>query len=99
MAWETPGPVFERSRERLAASDVGIVLFREMLDTAIRVVETGGRPPAQGDGTPINLRRWMNGYLPMSAPADPTSVDRLSGAEVFDDRHREYDVPTRLTSS
>jgi 5,5'-dehydrodivanillate O-demethylase len=104
MAWETPGAVYDRSREHLAASDVGIVMFREMFDAAIRAHEEGrplvgqrrdGDADGDGDGEPIDLRRWMDGYLPMSAPPDPTPVERLPADVVFDERHRTYDVPTR----
>ncbi len=28
MAWETEGPIFDRTREHLGASDMGIALFR-----------------------------------------------------------------------
>jgi 5,5'-dehydrodivanillate O-demethylase oxygenase subunit len=31
MAWETQGPIADRTRERLATSDHGVVMFREML--------------------------------------------------------------------
>ena len=31
MAWETQGPILDRTRERLAASDRGVVMYREML--------------------------------------------------------------------
>jgi len=31
MAWETQGPIVDRTRERLAASDRGVVMYRQML--------------------------------------------------------------------
>jgi Rieske oxygenase family protein len=31
MAWETQGPIADRTRERLATSDAGIVLLREVM--------------------------------------------------------------------
>jgi 5,5'-dehydrodivanillate O-demethylase len=31
MAWETQGPIVDRTRERLAPSDRGIVMYRQML--------------------------------------------------------------------
>lgn len=39
MAWETQGPIHDRTRERLAGSDRGIVLLREMLEREIKKVE------------------------------------------------------------
>ena len=35
MAWETQGPILDRTRERLAGSDRGVVLYREMLKREI----------------------------------------------------------------
>jgi hypothetical protein len=35
MAWETQGPILDRTRERLAASDRGVVMYREMLKREI----------------------------------------------------------------
>ena len=39
MAWETQGPILDRTRERLAGSDRGVVLYREMLKREIDKVE------------------------------------------------------------
>lgn len=44
MAWETPGEVFDRSRENLGASDRGIVMFRRLLRQAIQDVQEGNDP-------------------------------------------------------
>jgi len=93
MAWETQGPIASRSHETLGASDVGIVMYRDMLSEAIKSFEHGDQPPARNDSGVIDLRAWMNGYLPMSAPADPTPTDRLARDSVFDHRHRSYRVP------
>lgn len=38
MAWETQGPIADRTRERLATSDHGVVMFREMLRREIEKV-------------------------------------------------------------
>jgi 5,5'-dehydrodivanillate O-demethylase len=35
MAWETQGPIADRTSERLATSDYGVVMFREMLKREI----------------------------------------------------------------
>ncbi len=46
MAWETQGPVFDRTSEMLGESDRGITLYRKMLIDQIRVVQQGGDPLA-----------------------------------------------------
>jgi 5,5'-dehydrodivanillate O-demethylase len=44
MAWETQGPILDRTRERLAASDRGVVMYREMLRREIEKVAQGLDP-------------------------------------------------------
>jgi len=44
MAWETQGPILDRTRERLAVSDHGVVLYREMLLREIKKVQQGLEP-------------------------------------------------------
>lgn len=44
MAWETQGPLTDRSRELLGESDRGITLFRKVLRDQIRNVQQGGEP-------------------------------------------------------
>ena len=44
MAWETQGPIHDRTRERLAGSDRGIVMYRDMLRREIKKVEQGLDP-------------------------------------------------------
>ena len=44
MAWETQGPIADRTRERLATSDRGIVLLREMMKREILKVQQGLDP-------------------------------------------------------
>ena len=44
VAWATQGPIAQRSKERLGASDIGIILFRKLLDEQIDVVADGGDP-------------------------------------------------------
>lgn len=46
MAWETQGPLFDRSKEFLGASDRGIVMLRRLLEEQIKIVEEGGEPMA-----------------------------------------------------
>jgi 5,5'-dehydrodivanillate O-demethylase oxygenase subunit len=44
MAWIAQGPIVDRTQERLAESDRGIILFREMLRRQMKIVEDGGEP-------------------------------------------------------
>jgi 5,5'-dehydrodivanillate O-demethylase oxygenase subunit len=44
MAWETQGPIHDRTRERLSASDRGVVMYREMLKREIDKVQKGQEP-------------------------------------------------------
>jgi 5,5'-dehydrodivanillate O-demethylase len=59
MAWETQGPILDRSQENLGVSDVGIVKLRRMLMEQIRRVQAGGTPlgvvPAEQESKLIEL--------------------------------------------
>jgi 5,5'-dehydrodivanillate O-demethylase len=44
MAYETSGPVYDRSQEHLGASDRGIIMYRKLLREQIAVVQQGGEP-------------------------------------------------------
>ena len=44
MAWETQGPITDRTTERLATADAGIVMYRNMLKREIERVRTGQDP-------------------------------------------------------
>jgi 5,5'-dehydrodivanillate O-demethylase len=44
MAWETQGPIADRTRERLATSDRGVVMLREMVMREIGRVQQGQDP-------------------------------------------------------
>jgi 5,5'-dehydrodivanillate O-demethylase len=46
MAWETQGPIADRSVERLATSDRGIVMYRNVLKREIEKVQAGLDPLA-----------------------------------------------------
>ena len=43
-AWAIQGPVTDRTTEALGMTDVGIIMYRRMLDEQARVVEDGGEP-------------------------------------------------------
>jgi 5,5'-dehydrodivanillate O-demethylase len=44
MAWETQGPITDRTLERLGVSDTGIVMWRRLMHDQIGVVQDGGEP-------------------------------------------------------
>jgi len=44
MAWETQGPIADRTRERLSTSDRGVVMLRELLMENIERVQRGEDP-------------------------------------------------------
>jgi 5,5'-dehydrodivanillate O-demethylase len=44
MAWETQGPITDRTEERLGAADEGIIILRKLLREQIDTVRQGGEP-------------------------------------------------------
>ena len=44
MAWVEQGPISPRHLEHLGESDRGIIMFRQMLEEQMRIVEDGGDP-------------------------------------------------------
>ena len=98
MAWETQGPIFDRSAEHLGASDRGIVLFRKMLGEQIAIVERGGDPMAlvfdPAKNAVIDLESWENEgdmhYSQLQDTDDPNIRPRES---VFDERYEVFTVP------
>ena len=49
-AWVIEGKVMDRTTERLGVSDVGVIMFRRMLEAQMRLVEAG-------EGDPLNTYR------------------------------------------
>jgi phthalate 4,5-dioxygenase oxygenase subunit len=67
--WETMGPIADRSRERLGASDVAIVQFRRIMVDAARKVRDGG--PAIGTSprhVPHVKLKSFEGIVPKTTP-------------------------------
>ena len=67
--WETMGPIADRSRERLGASDVAIVQFRRIMVDAARKVRDGG--PAIGTSprhVPQVKLKSFEGIVPKTTP-------------------------------
>ena len=44
MAWETQGPIFDRTQENLGTSDKGITMYRRLLREQIKIVQGGAEP-------------------------------------------------------
>ena len=67
--WETMGPIADRARERLGASDVAIVQFRRIMVDAARKVRNGG--PAIGTSSrhvPHVKLKSFEGIVPKTTP-------------------------------
>ena len=63
--WETMGPIADRSRERLGASDVAIVQFRRIMVDAAGKVRDGGAAIGTAAGrTPQSRLRAFEGIVP-----------------------------------
>ena len=98
MAWETQGAVFDRSKERLGASDTGIMMFRQMLLDQIGRVEQGDDPMAlvydPEENDIIVLEGWENESDMHFSSQQRTDDPRIRPAsDVFDGRHTEFEVP------
>ncbi len=100
MAWETAGPLYDRTQERLAASDQGVALFRKMLREQIKVVQDGGDPIGlvrdPEKNKMIDVWQWMGtdgGNIYGFGGKDiPPRGKRFE--ELFDDsRHEVFEVP------
>jgi 5,5'-dehydrodivanillate O-demethylase len=44
MAWETQGPIADRTRERLTSSDRGVIMLREVMMREMKKVQKGLDP-------------------------------------------------------
>ena len=61
--WETMGPIADRTRERLGASDVAIIQFRKLMVDAARALRDG--EATLGGAPPPGLRSF-EGIVPKS---------------------------------
>ena len=43
-AWVIQGPISDRTTEHLGVSDIGIIMYRRLLDQQMKIVEEGGEP-------------------------------------------------------
>lgn len=97
MAWETQGPIFDRTREHLGASDTGIVLLRQMLLEGIRAVQDGRDPmglvrdPEENER--IELEGWIAERDQPPGEEDPDAGRKFPREHVLDARHQEVEIP------
>lgn len=100
MAWETQGPILDRMREHLGASDRGIILFRQMLKDQIERVQRGQdalgviREPV---GDVIELPMWIVDDRGKKGEefAAQHGMSKLGQvmSSYFDERQEWFDVP------
>ena len=69
------GPIVDRSKENLAASDMAIVIARRMLISATGTVADGGDPPGAGDSY-YNVRA-IDSILPKEADWKEALEDQM----------------------
>jgi phthalate 4,5-dioxygenase oxygenase subunit len=62
--WETMGPIADRSRERLGASDIAIVQFRRIMVDAARKVAAGESAIGMARSVPLSKLRSFEGVVP-----------------------------------
>jgi len=78
LAWVGQGPISDRPREHLGASDVGIILFRKIIDEQLEKIERGEDPIGVVRDAAINepfirLRRERVGYEAFRSKYDPAA--------------------------
>lgn len=98
MAWETQGPIFDRTTEHLGASDRGIAMLRKMLLEAVDAVGRGHDPQGLVREPERNRVIDLESYLAERDYAAGTmsgavTVKRRSREEVFDERHEVVGIP------
>jgi 5,5'-dehydrodivanillate O-demethylase len=69
MAWATQGPIADRTKEMLGASDEGIIMFRQLLDEQMAIVE--------GHGEPMNVFRDAEANERVVVGAEQTQYQAL----------------------
>ncbi len=85
-AVESPGPIFDRTKEHLGKSDVGIIAYRRMLRRAIEAAGNGGELPmslTNGDGSAIR---------------GPAAVDTIADLEGWEETWKARDRERREAS-
>jgi 5,5'-dehydrodivanillate O-demethylase len=77
-AWVMQGPVTDRTTEHLGVTDVGIILFRRMINENLKIVEDGGEP--------INVHRdpSKNIAIPLATEHTYYPGDDFTGGQFAD---------------
>lgn len=93
LAWIIQGPISDRTTERLGVADVGIILYRRMLDEQASVVEEGGEP--------INIHRDPSANEIIILPCEyfPYPGYQGTGGPFKDQPIREPDVIAILSGN
>ena len=78
-AWVIQGPISDRTTEHLGVSDVGLIMYRRLLDQQMRVVEDGGEPmnvwrdPETASEIVLPIENWRyHGYDELGGPYKDT---------------------------
>ncbi len=92
VAWPAQGPIMDRSVEKLAETDRGLIMFRKQLEDNIRLVEAGQDPmnvfrdPAENQCIDLEMEdygpllNYTSGYLQHNnAGPFNTAIDVLDG--------------------
>lgn len=75
MAWETQGPMADRTKEHLGSSDKGLVMFRQMLRLQIEAVKKGEDPiGVVRDAQKNNIIEFKVGEMDKETGRDVTRV-------------------------
>ena len=74
-AWITQGPIADRTRENLGRSDKGIIMFRQLLEENIRLVEDGADPMNTFRDPAKNVYHGMATELPPALAAKRSKGD------------------------
>jgi 5,5'-dehydrodivanillate O-demethylase len=98
MAWESQGPIADRTKEHLGASDRGAVLFRQMLKEQIEIVQRGCEPMGLIREPERNEILELPGLFVEGDPQLATVYGKRPAAvkpmaSIFDHRHETLEVP------
>jgi 5,5'-dehydrodivanillate O-demethylase len=83
-AWWTQGPIAERHLEKLGDSDRGVIMYRQLVQEQLRIVEEGGDPmntfrdPVENQQ--LDIHTEQNQYM---AFLGNTDVDTALAQDVF----------------
>ncbi len=93
MIWIAQGAITDRSTETLNSIDVGVIMFRKMLDEQIRIVQDGGDP--------INTFRDPAENQCIVLPQEDSFFpgDERRGGPFADDRRGTPDVMAELSTA